>query len=84
MILFFLRWFDLFVKVDQFVLLMTRLKIFENFHLLSQLPTDAFSYGTRVIIPESLRKNILLFHEGHFGIERTKQLAHTVVLYIRG
>lgn len=39
-------------------------------------------YGTRVVIPLSLRPQVLkLLHEGHFGIQRMKQLARTAVYW---
>ena len=57
----------------------------EDFRKLSSSLTTSYGcllYGARVVIPKSLRKNILLlFHEGHFGIERMKQLARTVVYW---
>ena len=55
----------------------------EDFRKLSSSLTTSYEcplYGARVVIPESLRKRILLLlHEGYFGIERMKQLARTVV-----
>ena len=55
----------------------------EDFRKLSSSLTTFYGcllYGALVVIPESLRKSILLLlHEGHFGIERIKQLARTVV-----
>ena len=43
---------------------------------------DCLLYGTRVVIPSSLRKHVLeLLHEGHFGIQRMKQLARTAVYW---
>ena len=57
----------------------------EDFRKLSSSLTTSYGcivYGARVVIPESLRKKILLLlHEGHFGIERMKQLARTVVYW---
>ena len=39
-------------------------------------------YGTRVVIPSTLRPQVLkLLHEGHFGIQRMKQLAKTAVYW---
>lgn len=39
-------------------------------------------YGCRVVIPEKLRKAVLqILHEGHFGIQRMKQLARTAVYW---
>ena len=39
-------------------------------------------YGTRVVIPSTLRPQVLkLLHEGHFGIQRMKQLARTAVYW---
>jgi len=39
-------------------------------------------YGCRVMIPANLRKQVLLIlHEGHFGIQRMKQLARTAVYW---
>ena len=58
---------------------------FEDFRKLSSSLTTSYGcllYGARVVVPESLRKSILLLlHEGHFGIERMKQLARTVVYW---
>ena len=43
---------------------------------------DCLLYGTRVVIPSSLRKHVLeLLHKGHFGIQRMKQLARTAVYW---
>ena len=57
----------------------------EDFRKLSSSLTTSYGcllYGARVVIPEILRKNILLLlHEGHFGIERMKQLARIVVYW---
>ena len=37
-------------------------------------------YGPRIVIPTNIRPQILsLLHEGHFGIQRMKQLARTAV-----
>ena len=39
-------------------------------------------YGSRVVIPATLRKHVLdLLHLGHFGMERMKQLARTAVYW---
>ena len=39
-------------------------------------------YGSRLVIPTFLRPQILLLlHEGHFGIQRIKQLARTAVYW---
>ena len=39
-------------------------------------------YGTRVVIPSTLCPHMLkLLHEGHFGIQRMKQLARTAVYW---
>ena len=39
-------------------------------------------YGTRVVIPNTFRPQVLkLLHEGHFGIQRMKQLARTAVYW---
>ena len=39
-------------------------------------------YGSRVVIPPSLQRQVLqLLHLGHFGIQRMKQLARTVVYW---
>ena len=39
-------------------------------------------YGARVVIPNTLRTQVLkLLHEGHFGIQRMKQLARTAVYW---
>ena len=39
-------------------------------------------YGTRVVIPSTLRPQVLkLLHEGHFGMQRLKQLARTDVYW---
>ena len=39
-------------------------------------------YGTRVVNPSTLRPQVLkLLHEGHFGIQRMKQLAKTAVYW---
>lgn len=39
-------------------------------------------YGTRVVIPSTIRQQVLqLLHEGHFGIQRMKQLARTAVYW---
>ena len=57
----------------------------EDFRKLSSSLTTSYGcllYGARVVIPENLRRNILLLlHEGHFGIKRMKQLARTVVYW---
>ena len=57
----------------------------EDFQKLSSSLTTSYGcllYGARVVIPESLRRNfLLLLHEGHFGLERMKQLARTVVYW---
>ena len=57
----------------------------EDFRKLSSSLTTSYGcllYRARVVIPESLRKSILLlFHEGHFGVERINQLARTVVYW---
>ena len=57
----------------------------KDFRKLSSSLTTSYGcllYGASVVIPESLRKSILLLlHEGHFGIERMKQLARTVVYW---
>ena len=40
-------------------------------------------YGTRVVIPKTLRAQILqILHIGHFGMQRVKQLARTAVYWI--
>ena len=37
-------------------------------------------YGTRIVIPRKIQSQILtLLHLGHFGINRMKQLARSVV-----
>jgi len=39
-------------------------------------------YGCRVVIPANLRKQVLLIlHEGHFGMQRMKQMARTAVYW---
>ena len=39
-------------------------------------------YGSRVVIPTTLRPQVLaILHEGHFGIQRMKQLARTAVYW---
>ena len=61
---------------------MTQSKIFANFYLLLQLLTDAFSTAHEWLSVKVFTKNILLLlHEGHFGIERMKQLARTIVYW---
>ena len=41
-------------------------------------------YGSRVVIPPSLRPQVLqLLHLGHFGMQRMKQLACTAVYWLR-
>ena len=39
-------------------------------------------YGTRVVIPKSLRKQVIdILHTSHFGIEKMKHLARTAVYW---
>nr|CAB3249686.1 uncharacterized protein K02A2.6-like [Phallusia mammillata] len=39
-------------------------------------------YGTRLVIPQKLRQHVLqLLHQGHFGIQRMKQLARSAVYW---
>ena len=41
-------------------------------------------YGNRVVIPASLQQEVLkILHEGHFGMQRMKQLARTAVYWPR-
>ncbi|XP_062521210.1 uncharacterized protein K02A2.6-like [Corticium candelabrum] len=41
-------------------------------------------YGNRVVIPRSLQPEVLkILHEGHFGMQRMKQLARTAVYWPR-
>ncbi|XP_062513410.1 uncharacterized protein K02A2.6-like [Corticium candelabrum] len=41
-------------------------------------------YGNRVVIPASLQQEVLkILHEGHFGMQRMKQLARTAVYWLR-
>jgi len=43
---------------------------------------ECLLYGTRVVIPSSLQQQVLkLLHEGHFGIQRMKQLARIAVYW---
>ena len=43
---------------------------------------DVLFYGPRVIIPTSLRKEVLhILHLGHFGMQRMKQLARSAVYW---
>ena len=45
---------------------------------------DCLLYGSRVVIPLSLRPQVLqLLHMGHFGMQRMKQLARTAVYWPR-
>jgi len=41
-------------------------------------------YGNRVVIPDSLQQGVLkILHEGHFGMQRMKQLARSAVYWPR-
>jgi transposase InsO family protein len=43
---------------------------------------DCLLYGNRVVIPQSLKKQVLqILHTGHFGMQRMKQLARTAVYW---
>jgi len=57
----------------------------EDFRKLSDSLSAAHGcllYGSRVVIPPSLQRQVLeLLHLGHFGIQRMKQLARTVVYW---
>jgi transposase InsO family protein len=47
-------------------------------------PHDAIYRGSRAVIPQSLREQVLkLAHEGHFGIKRTKALCREAVWWPR-
>ena len=59
----------------------------EDFRKLSDSLSTAHGcllYGSRVVIPPTLQSQVLqLLHLGHFGIQRMKQLAQTVVYWPR-
>ena len=53
---------------------------FRRIHTLLSCQNGCLFYSSRIVIPQGLHDQILqLLHLGHFGIQRMKQLARTVV-----
>ena len=60
------------------------LKDFKKLENLLSTENGCVFYGLRVIIPSTLRNHILkLLHLGHFGMQRMKQLARSIVYWPR-
>ena len=57
---------------------------FQRIHTSLSCQNGCLFYGSRIVIPQGLQDQILqLLHLGHFGIQRMKQLARTVVYWAR-
>ena len=60
----------------------TTLEIFQKLAVSLSTAYGCLLYGSRVVIPSSLRPQVLqLLHLGHFGMQRMKQLARTAVYW---